>query len=556
MTIKKSVKSPQKIGEIQTNKIHRMNCVDGLPMLAPKSVHCIVTSPPYWALRDYGIEPTVFPAMSYTLFGFTIKVKAMSCCLGLETNVNDYIGHMVYIFRLAKVALRDDGTLWLNMGDSYAANQKTRSDEQACRKSKLNGGKESQIACKNQIKKIGPAIKPKDMMGVPWMLAFALREDGWFLRQDIIWHKKNCMPESCTDRCTKNHEYIFLLSKSRKYYFDQLAIAQPLAASTANDSRIMNESYTENRPDVGFNGHAQQGTGMLKPKYKVPNGWDTRSGTGISHNVLEWATEENQGRGKQMREPRSGIDTMGGNQGNGDIPAVAKSQIFKRDHHKNTEPIFNLSSVQHRPDRSDQVPTGLANKRSVWSIATEGFKEAHFATFPQKLIEDPIKASTSAYECCADCGSPYRRLTEKELVPGPKASFNSKADERDTESDGNDAGNNRMKDGHKPGWHNQTSTTGWTKTCKCQTDEIKPAVVCDIFMGSGTTAIVAAKLGRDFIGFEQSGKYLKIAERRLHKELGLFVPASPEPKTIPAPGYKNGISQDMINQCIAQFDET
>ena len=445
----------------------------------------------------------------------------MKCCLGLETSVNDYIGHMVYIMRLAKDVLRDDGTLWLNIGDSYAANQKSRNDEQVCRKSKLNGGKTSQIACKDQIKKTVRKIKAKDMMGVPWMLAFALREDGWFLRQDIIWHKLNCMPESCNDRCTKNHEYVFLLSKSKKYYFDQLAIATPIAASTANDSRLINDDYTTLTPEHGYPGHATRGNGMLKPKYKIPNAWDTGPG---NHLVLEWATEENQGRHKQMREPRPGIDILGGNQGNGDIPPVAKSQTFRRDYHKSAEPIFGQKSVQHRADRQDPVLTGLANKRSVWSLPTEGFKEAHFATFPQRLIEDPIKAATSAYGCCAACGAAYRRLTVKELIPGPKAALTFVVDKRDIEADSRDAGSNRAKDGHKSGWHNKTTTTGWIKTCKCQTDEIKPAIVLDMFMGSGTTAIVASKLGRNFIGFEQSAKYLKIAERRMHLELGIFNP--------------------------------
>jgi DNA modification methylase len=528
---------------LQHNKIYHLNCVEGLPRLAPKSVHCCVSSPPYYALRDYLLEPTKWPAITYTLFGFKVRVKAMSCCLGLEPTPEAYIGHMVYIYRLVREALRDDGTVWVNIGDSYAANQKNRSDEQACRKSKLNGGKASQIACKNKQKKIYPGIKAKDMLGIPWMLAFALRADGWYLRQDIIWHKRNCMPESCNDRCTKNHEYVFLLAKSRKYYFDQLAIATPIAASTANDSRIKNEAFTENRPERNFPGEQpSQGSGMIKPKYLVPNSWNTGAG---SHDAIDFAREDGQGRGKSMLEqapaksppvgetlgafglngdssriPREGVDTRGGNQGTGDIPAVSKAMSFKRDSHKNgAEPIFGQKSVQHRPDREETVPTGLANKRSVWSLATQGFKEAHFATFPEKLVEDPIKASTSAYGCCADCGSPYRRLTEKELVPGPKAAFNSVADGRDDASDGNDAGSNRMKDGHKPGWHYETQTTGWVKSCKCATEAIKPAVVLDMFSGSGTVAIVCIKLDVDFIVMEQSEKYVKMSEKRVRKEV-------------------------------------
>lgn len=442
---------------LSPNKIYHLNCVDGLQQLAPKSVHTCVSSPPYYALRDYGLEPTKWPAITYTIFGFTVRVKAMSCCLGLEPTPEAYIGHMVYIYRLVREALRDDGTVWVNIGDSYAANQKTRSDEQACRKSKLNGCKASQIACKNQQKKIYPGIKAKDMLGIPWMLAFALRADGWYLRQDIIWSKQNGMPESCTDRCTKSHEYLFLLSKSKKYYFDHLSIATELAESTRNDHRIKEETYTENRPESSFPGERQnRGNGMLKPT---------------------------------MRTPRPGIDTLGGNQGSGDIPAFnMKIQTFKRENSKYSEPLLNQSNAQHRPDRPDPVVNGLANKRSVWSTATAAFKEAHYAVFPEELIVDCIKSG-------------------------------------------------------------------------CPID----GLVLDMFMGRGTTAVVSVKLNRNFIGFEQSEKSIRIAKRYMHKKLGLFNPsdhATPKPppsdaglkKSTPAPGFKNGITDDMVNQVIKQME--
>ena len=496
-----------------------MNCIDGLKLMKPKSVNTCVSSPPYYALRDYGIEPTSFPSVEYSLFGFKIKIKAQAVCLGLEKTPQEFIGHMVYIYRLVRETLTDDGTCWVNIGDSYSATGKKRTSEQACRKSNLKGSKNGQIACKDQPSKIFYGIKPKDMLGIPWMLAFALREDGWYLRQDIIWHKTNCMPESCNDRCTKNHEYIFLLSKSNRYYFDQYAIASPIADSTKNDSRVKNDEYSDIRVERGFVGNQSGGTGMLKPKYKKPKGW----ADGADHSCVGWATEQGQG-------------------------AISKSQSFKREHHKHTEPIYGQSSVQHRLDRKESEPTGFANKRSVWTVGTFGFKEAHFATFPPKLIIDCIKAGASEYGCCPICGKGYRRVIATELVPGAKASYNSAYDQRDEKSDGNDQGSNRMRDGHKPGWHKEVIGEEWVPSCKHLITRVKKSVVLDMFMGSGTTAIVASKLGRDFIGFEQNEKYLKIAERRMAKELGLF---NPEP--IAADGFKNGISENMVNQVIERL---
>jgi DNA modification methylase len=147
-----------------------------------ESVHCCVTSPPYWGLRDYGTD----------------------CQLGLEKTPEEYVARMVEVFREVRRVLRDDGTLWLNLGDSYRKNPARRF------------GKRPQDA----PPPAGSGIKPKDLVGIPWRVAFALQADGWYLRSDIIWHKPNPMPESCTDRPTKAHEYVFLLSKRARYFYD------------------------------------------------------------------------------------------------------------------------------------------------------------------------------------------------------------------------------------------------------------------------------------------------------------------------------------------------
>ena len=166
--------------------------------LKDKSVHCVVTSIPYWGLRDYGVEGQI----------------------GLEKTPEEYVSKMVEVFREVKRVLRKDGTLWLNLGDSYAGSGKAGNNPEY-QKRHIQFGKieiKERRGKPTPSKKIG--LKPKDLVGIPWMVAFALRADGWYLRQDIIWHKPNPMPESVTDRCTKAHEYIFLFSKSQHYYYD------------------------------------------------------------------------------------------------------------------------------------------------------------------------------------------------------------------------------------------------------------------------------------------------------------------------------------------------
>ncbi len=164
-----------------------------LQMLEPESVHTCITSPPYYNLRDYGTPGQI----------------------GMEATPEDYITRLVDVFREVRRALRPDGTLWVNIGDSYA----TRSGQQPPTNTRNK--------CGHTSKQTPTGYKYKDLIGVPWMLAFALRADGWYLRQDIIWHKTNAMPESVRDRCTKAHEYVFLLSKSERYYFDAAAIREP-----------------------------------------------------------------------------------------------------------------------------------------------------------------------------------------------------------------------------------------------------------------------------------------------------------------------------------------
>ncbi|HBP5423554.1 DNA-methyltransferase [Pseudomonas aeruginosa] len=185
----------------QSHEIRVGDCLDALRAMPDQSFHCCITSPPYFGLRDYGVDGQI----------------------GLEQTPAEFVSRLVEVFREVRRVLRDDGTLWLNIGDSYASTAPgTRNAPQP------KGSKENPEQWGNfrpDLREYG--IKPKDMIGIPWRVAFALQADGWYLRQDIIWHKPNPMPESVRDRCTKAHEYIFLLSKSPRYYFDSEAIKEP-----------------------------------------------------------------------------------------------------------------------------------------------------------------------------------------------------------------------------------------------------------------------------------------------------------------------------------------
>jgi DNA modification methylase len=304
---------------LDINKIYQGDVLKVLKTFPDESIHCCVTSPPYWGLRDYGVEGQ----------------------LGLESTPEEYVENMVKVFREVKRVLRDDGTLWLNLGDSYA--NKAQAGDKVFGNPEFNKNRPSRQSTKT-VKKVVPIrLKPKDLVGIPWMVAFALRADGWYLRQDIIWHKPNAIPESVKDRCTKAHEYIFLLSKNRKYYYDNEAIREPY------------QSKKE------------------KPRNKAAEGYNN------SYVGGRWS---------------EGV--------------------------------------------RDYYSAGKRNKRSVWTVTTKPFKGAHFAVFPEDLIEPCILAG------CPEGG-----------------------------------------------------------------------IVLDPFMGSGTTAVVALKHNRNYIGIELNPEYIKIAEKRI-----------------------------------------
>ena len=255
------------------------DCIESLKSMPENSVQTCITSPPYWGLRDYGHDGQI----------------------GLESTPEAYVERMVEVFREVRRVLRDDGTLWLNLGDSYAGywgDSKAREEgrhSSADTNGWTNGFNMNARPSFDQFRSSG--IKPKDLVGIPWRVAFALQADGWWLRQDIIWHKPNPMPESITDRCTKAHEYIFLLAKSNRYFYDSASIEED-----AKWERWGNQ--TENKKHSGTAGH------------------------------------------------------LGG------------------------------KTLDELPIRDKK------NRRSVWTITTKSYRGAHFATFPEALVEPMILAGS------------------------------------------------------------------------------------------------------------------------------------------------------------------
>lgn len=275
-----------------------------------RRVQTIVTSPPYWGLRDYGMPGQI----------------------GHESTPQEFVATMVEVFALARELLADDGTLWLNLGDSYISRPNGPKASASCA---LNTEAHGKWRNEHGLRSRGlpDGLKHKDLAGIPWRVALALQDDGWYLRQDIIWHKPNPMPESVRDRCTKSHEYLFLLTKGSCYHFDHEAIKEPAryAGLTGQDA-----SGFKNAADF-------DGKHAANPEVRNERGGSRRN---------SFARVTKNTTGEHGQKP------------------------------------------QFRPDREDVDYAGMRNKRSVWTIPTEGYSGAHFAVFPPALIEPCILAGS------------------------------------------------------------------------------------------------------------------------------------------------------------------
>jgi DNA modification methylase len=474
------------------------NCLDVLKELPKHHFHTVVTSPPYYGLRDYntgtwiGGDPNC-PHKRLTkiskdtatghanmyehgdVVGDAIYRQECPICgakrqddqIGLELTPQDYVSRLVEVFRGVRDTLRDDGTVWLNLGDSY---HNYRADGGSNVKQSVHNSKHDQPeSSPHRANKIH-GLKQKDLMGIPWKVAFALQEDGWYLRQDIIWHKPNPMPESVKDRCTKSHEYIFLLSKSPNYYFDYEAIQEEAK-----------DWGTRDRSDGKYH---NEGTG-LSPHTGLEKSYETKNKRSV------WKTKYKDD--EEERTHRQGMSKTRGEKLIATRPNIPSQEDFVKFMRSKTN-VKTLSestsiertTIEHwfRSDKSgfsypsrddwikisdlvndwspeyddinermtyeefhfdDVVTTDKKNKRSVWTVTTKPYKDAHFATYPPDLIEPCIKA-----------GCP--------------------------------------KDGH----------------------------VLDPFGGSGTTALVADRLNRNATVIELNKDYVDIAQKRIMGETPMF----------------------------------
>ncbi len=493
--------------------LYQGNALDVLKQLPDYSVQMCVTSPPYWGLRDYGVSGQA----------------------GLESTPEEYVSNMVLVFREVRRILRDDGILFLNLGDSYSGGDRKTQVPQSL----ANGNPQDRPMEYSPSRNMGnhPEIKPKDLVGIPWMTAFALRADGWYLRSEIIWEKPNPMPESVTDRPTKSHEQVFLLAKSSHYFYDATA--------------ILEQANYDGRKDT-----------MMKGAKKYPNGFvppDANPNTMHVEGHERWSKTIGRTE-KKMAGTGYGGDGSGLHEHSG---------YFDGD----GNPRFHQFE--------DGVPA--RNKRSVWRVATHPFAGAHFATFPEKLITPMILAGTSQYGACAKCGAPWERMTE--TVPIPRNENRTHSTEKQRQG--------KMPAPEPVSGENTSpivKTIGWQPTCECLGKRVRktvtipprisaegaenwgadssgeyngegtkdydsagaqnpsdvkrriienatqereetiwvyesdipldkhpivPCVVLDPFSGAGTTILVSKKFGRHSIGIELNGDYCEITKNRV-----------------------------------------
>lgn len=327
------------------DKIIVCDVMSGLSSLPDRSVNCCVTSPPYYGLRDYGVDGQI----------------------GLEETPEMYVQKLVDVFREVKRVLRDNGTLWLNLGDSYCGY-----------KGKHYGDTSGNLIANTPVSEgasisfgtpQSSGLKNKDLMGIPWMVAFALRADGWYLRQDIIWNKPNPMPESVRDRCTKAHEYIFLLSKSPRYYYDADSIKTP----------IKDSSFARLCQDIDGQTGSDRVPGKTNGNMKAcGNGWN-----GSSFDT---------GKTGEMKHTRGGKSPVkfDGNKADGCVTRIHSGKEWSPSMGGGGTNFIGHSGNYDK--NGYPLYRGMANKRSVWTVTTKPFKEAHFATFPEDLIVNCIKA--------------------------------------------------------------------------------------------------------------------------------------------------------------------
>lgn len=419
------------------------DCRIALKELADQSVHCCVTSPPYFGLRDYKVDGQI----------------------GLEDTLDEYLAKITTVFSEVRRVLRDDGSLWINLGDSYAS-------AWACsRRNVIGSGSLTNGKREARPNRLVNGLKEKDLIGMPWRVAFALQAAGWYLRRDIIWSKPNPMPESAQDRPTTAHEYIFLMTKRPHYFYDHEAIKEPVTGTAHPRGDGVNPKSTG---------------------YAAPTGWDTDAG---SHGTIH-KNGRREGANSRLR--------------------------------KSMDPD-HLRDEGVKSNRSySAAVSGLVssrNKRSVWTVASAPFKSAHFATYPPDLIKPCILAGAPIH-CCVKCGAPH----ERQVVNGEPDREHQRACGADLNGEYHGTA---TKDFAAHGAQDASAvkarilagmtakiTTGFKPTCDCNAGR-QPGIVLDPFGGSGTTGAVALELGRRAILIELNPDYVTLCQTRCQTTQGL-----------------------------------
>ncbi|MEM7048888.1 MAG: site-specific DNA-methyltransferase [Acidobacteriota bacterium] len=436
--------------------------LEGLAALPSDSVQCVVTSPPYWGLRDYSIPPTRW-------------ADGTVCCLGLEPTPHAFVEHLVEVFDGVRRVLRADGVCWVNLGDTYAGGRRGPEGDH----SNLAGTRNNQAESRKvEISKRVDGVPDTNLLGIPWRFALAAQSAGWFLRQNVIWHKSNPFPETITsprwERCRRqvgggwqgDHPSKRPEGASRSGCFGSSGgtVDSPGAATWEPCP-----GCSSCEPNDGF---------VLRR-----GSW--RPTTAHEHLFMLTNSSDYFGCGESVREPLS-----------------PKTRTVKTTPRKGegVESRGEALNAWMESQGGRYHPNGR-NLRSVWQISTQPFSGAHFATFPERLVEPCILSSTPEAGCCSSCGTPWLPIIERRPGAG------------------------KRKPAHVPGTQgSRTSSTGWRSTfggvqghrpaCDCDAPA-RPSLVLDPFAGSGTTGLVALRLGRSFLGLERSLAYCSMARDRI-----------------------------------------
>jgi len=468
-------------------KIMVGDCLERLGELPAESVHCCVTSPPYLGLRRYMPD------------GHPDKDKE----IGSEATPEEFIAVMVDLFRKMRRVMRADGVVWINLGDSYAHGKTGRTDHGSSSTTSTLGPSHNGISGGTppgpvSVRKPPPGFKPLDLLGIPWRAVLALQADGWYLRQAVVWHKKNPMPESINGTRWERH---------------RTRVAP--AARGGQPSKVQSKGKPQR--DTVPGGDFAQGTIWEDcpgcPKCEANDGLVLRRGAWrptTDHEYIFQLVKSPQYfcDAEAVKEP-----TTGGahGRGNGVNPKAAQ----------------NAHGARQNASFSGAVSQVVAtrNKRSVWTTTSKPLREAHFAPFPEDIPRICIEASTSRKGCCPECGAQVARVVERASPTEPIES-NGKWSTEDKQSSGRRILANIKAARAAGGDHDNpfppVKTIGWRPTCDCNAGDPVPCTILDPFFGAGTTGLVAMKMGRDCVGIELNQDYAEIARKRIADQAGLF----------------------------------